>query len=779
MNATRSGVVSVLLLFSMIVTGAVAGTTAPREDPLPAWGDGSYWTYATDSEIAYNVSEGGNTLNLTHISGVNTDRIIERTVFGGVPVVKLEGSYSLTIKGNMTYMSITMPLNWPVTGNTAEYYRTTDLATVYAEEHFTINMGALGTTVMDSNQTPVPPLATYGFPLSVPDDWHVDTNVTIWQKTTSPLGNSESTNVTRDVYDAAIAKQESMTVQAGAFNCYNISESGYSSTDGGAPVLFNNTRLYSPKATNLVLKGYALMANMTVMFQLSDYLLNTPPAVADPLPVVSFPEDTVYTALDLDDVFTESDTGDALTFFAYNFTKVMVIIDNGTGQVTMTPTKDWCGTDRVLFKAMDKRGAYASVAMNITVTPVNDAPVLNGAIPDAKMDENAQDSSLDLSKYFSDPDLQYGDSLAYSFRDNGTVAVKIALNGTVTLTPQGDWSGRQNVTFVAKDNSSKDASDTIEVTVTPLPDSPFVTATTHSLSVDEDTPLNTSLAQRFSDPDLPYGDSLAYSMGGFTQGWTASVDPATGALSALPPKDFNGLIDVTFTATDKTQRAASESVSISVRPVNDPPEITGAGPSGASASVPENSSRLFNVTASDIDTATLTIMWSLDGNVVATGPNLTYSPDFNAAGAHNITATVSDGHYNVSRSWAVTVTNVNRAPVEVRIIAPLNGSKSQEGKAVLLQASATDPDGDSLTYRWKDTGGKLLEGGASVSTKLLTKGKHVLTLEVSDGNDTTSATVTVSVSAKPKTNTPGFEAPAFMVAVAFAFALVLLAKRRK
>jgi hypothetical protein len=143
-------------------------------------------------------------------------------------------------------------------------------------------------------------------------------------------------------------------------------------------------------------------------------------------------------------------------------------------------------------------------------TEMNDQPGLARVLPDITMDEDAVDMSLNLSNYFTDPDLPYGDSLSYSFRDNGTVSVTMALNGTVTLAPRADWSGKQNVTLVARDKSSKEASDTIQVSVIPIPDSPFVTATSHMLYIDEDTVLNISIAQRFSDPDLPVNPRRFY-----------------------------------------------------------------------------------------------------------------------------------------------------------------------------------------------------------------------------------------------------------------------------
>jgi hypothetical protein len=191
--------------------------------------------------------------------------------------------------------------------------------------------------------------------------------------------------------------------------------------------------------------------------------------------------------------------------------------------------------------------------------------------------------------------------------------------------------------------------------------------------------------------------------------------------------------------------------------------------------MPENSSADFSLVATDVDDSRLNISWLIDGDLAGEGQNFTYAADFSSAGKHNITAVVSDGRLEASRTWNVTVTNVNRPPENVSILSPANGTKLPYGAKANFTAAATDPDGDALTFTWKDTNGKALGAGRSFETKSLSKGKHVVTLEASDGNATVTASVTLSVAPPASSSTPGFPAALLLGALA---AALIVARRR-
>jgi hypothetical protein len=88
------------------------------------------------------------------------------------------------------------------------------------------------------------------------------------------------------------------------------------------------------------------------------------------------------------------------------------------------------------------------------------------------------------------------------------------------------------------------------------------------------------------------------------------------------------------------------------------------------------------------------------------------------------------------------VTDVNRPPVAI-ISSPAPKAEFMLGAEITFEGSAsTDPDGDALTLSWSEAG-KPLGTGNSVSAKL-TKGRHTVTLSVTDGR-TGTATAQVEI----------------------------------
>ncbi|MBM3317402.1 MAG: hypothetical protein FJY75_06075 [Candidatus Eisenbacteria bacterium] len=84
-----------------------------------------------------------------------------------------------------------------------------------------------------------------------------------------------------------------------------------------------------------------------------------------------------------------------------------------------------------------------------------------------------------------------------------------------------------------------------------------------------------------------------------------------------------------------------------------------------------------------------------------------------------------------------STTPTNRSPQILSVtVAP--GSVPAGGVAVVT-VSATDPDGDALTYAYQVTGGAIVGAGASATwTAPSTAGAHSVTVTVSDGNGGTA-----------------------------------------
>ena len=93
---------------------------------------------------------------------------------------------------------------------------------------------------------------------------------------------------------------------------------------------------------------------------------------------------------------------------------------------------------------------------------------------------------------------------------------------------------------------------------------------------------------------------------------------------------------------------------------NLPPHIDAFSPVNTTPAVDEGSDLAFSVTASDPNDDMLTYSWLVDGVVDGNESTYTYSPGYDQAGTHNITAIVSDGELTDEQEWSVTVNDVGQ-----------------------------------------------------------------------------------------------------------------------
>jgi hypothetical protein len=114
-------------------------------------------------------------------------------------------------------------------------------------------------------------------------------------------------------------------------------------------------------------------------------------------------------------------------------------------------------------------------------------------------------------------------------------------------------------------------------------------------------------------------------------------------------------------------------------------------------------------------------------------------------GSSTITVTVSDGPAQASTTFTLTVTASNNAPT---LTAPGNQTNDTDD-AVALQLSASDPDGDPLTFSATGLppGLTLNTSSGLISGTPTTPGTYSVTATVNDGTTSTSRTFTWSITA--------------------------------
>ncbi len=139
--------------------------------------------------------------------------------------------------------------------------------------------------------------------------------------------------------------------------------------------------------------------------------------------------------------------------------------------VIYTPYPNYNGADSFTFKAYDGQ-AYSNIAtVSITVTPVNDPPVVSD-IPNITFPEDGSDSSIDLDNYVSDVDNTDAE-MTWTFTGNVNIIVSInPVTQVVTFTAPTNWFGQETITFRATDPGGLWDENATTVTVTSVNDPP-------------------------------------------------------------------------------------------------------------------------------------------------------------------------------------------------------------------------------------------------------------------------------------------------------------------
>ena len=454
-------------------------------------------------------------------------------------------------------------------------------------------------------------------------------------------------------------------------------------------------------------------------------------------------------------VGVDSDPSQNWTYALLNSSGGRFAVDATTGRVSVADgtllNYEAATSHSVVMQATDMNGLSFTKTMSISVTNLNEAPIItsNGGGTTAAI---SVAENLTAVTTVTSTDVDASATATYTI-SGGADASKFTINastGVLTFVAGPDYEnatdvGADNVYDVqvtVSDGSLTDVQD-IAVSVTNANEAPVITSngggTTASVSVAE----NQTAVTTVTSTDVDASATATYSISGGADASKFSINSSTGVLTFVSAPNFEGAIDVGANNVYDVQVTVSDGsltdvqdIAVTVTNVNEAPVITSNG-AGATASISfaENQTAVTTVTSTDVDasaTATYTISGGADASkftinastgvlTFVSAPNFEGATDAGANNVYDVQVTVSDGSLTDVQDIAVTVTNVNEAPVITSNGAGATASISvAENQTAVTTVTSTDVDASATaTYT--------ISGGADASKFAINASTGVLT----------------------------------------------------
>ncbi|MDD2863663.1 MAG: tandem-95 repeat protein, partial [Methylococcales bacterium] len=449
--------------------------------------------------------------------------------------------------------------------------------------------------------------------------------------------------------------------------------------------------------------------------------------------------------------------------------------------------------------------AYSSgtVLLTTNIIPVNDDPsFINGANQIVKEDSGNQTVTNFISIFSKGPDNENYQDLTFTVTNSNntlfSVQPSINSSGTLTYTPAMNANGSTTVTVYLTDSENgTTATQTFTITVQPVNDAPTQTVPV-AQSVDEDSSLTLSHFTVSDELDtkqaatdnltttltVQHGKLTASTATGNDSdsisitGSAAQINAALNGLIYKPNANYNGKDSLTVLTSDNGNTgggalSVSNTIEITVNPVNDAPVITSKE---TISSVAENSpleTIVYTVSATDIDEGQK-LSYSLSGqdansfaiNATTGVVTLKAAANFEVKNSYqfNVVATDDDKKpLSDVKAITINVTDVDEVPVAVS-----DGYKTNEDTAlnitatqgVLAKSSAANANTQLSAILVKNpaNGTLILEknGAFTYQPNPNFSGVDSFTYKASDGK-LDSDLVVVSLTVQPVNDAPSFK----------------------
>ena len=355
------------------------------------------------------------------------------------------------------------------------------------------------------------------------------------------------------------------------------------------------------------------------------------------------------------------------------------IIINGKGNsrsLTFRPAKNMSGSCVIDVFVIDEDGGYSWAEVNVAVRPVNDPPTIS-PLPNLVIDENSFSPVIpftlaDVDSPVSDLRLSASTSNPSLIGHDGIVISGINANRAMVIRPRPNQFGTASIQLVVTDSDGASSTNVFTVTVNPVNDPPNIDPIP-SFSINEGsgpltvplTGINSGASNELQSLVVTAASSRPEIVPVPQVNYVSPNTVGSLLIAALP--NTSGVAVITVSVSDG-QATTSQSFTLSVQAINEPPVITSL-PDMAVLRLPTPLRLPFNVQDPDTPADRLVLAaYSSDSfllpaaNLVLSGTGsqrtLTLYPVLGRTGLATVTILASDGNTASSTSFYILVTGV-------------------------------------------------------------------------------------------------------------------------
>ncbi len=314
-------------------------------------------------------------------------------------------------------------------------------------------------------------------------------------------------------------------------------------------------------------------ASVSTTFGLNVTNVNDTPVLSGSLNAQTAAQNSSFSFTVPGNVFTDPDVGDTLTLHATladgSALPTWLSFNSSTRTFSGTPTNGDVGNLTIRVTATDSENASVSTTFGLSVTNVNDAPVLSGSLNTQTAAQNSNFSFTVPTGTFTDPDV--GDTLTLhaTLADGSALPAWLSFNPstrTFSGTPTNGDVGNLTIRVTATDSENASVSTTFGLSVTNVNDAPVLSGSMNTQTAAQNSNFSFTVPGNiFTDPDI--GDTLTLHAtladGSALPGWL-NFNPSTRTFSGTPGNGDDGSLSIRVTATDNFGSSVSATFQITV-----------------------------------------------------------------------------------------------------------------------------------------------------------------------------------------------------------------------